>query len=854
MESNIEIALSLFKKNKYQETIDKCNQLLKTDNNSLEAIKLTAKAYLAIRRVYDARLYLNKALSINPEDYEAIKDLGNSYKAVRDINNAKKYYQKALEINSSFAPALNNLASIELKEGNKEYSLSLLIKATASDPELAIAWGNLANCYVQLGKTQEAENICKKAIEIDPNQYDFHFLMGSIQLERKKPKEAELSISKAIALNPNLYKSHFLLGKIKSDLGKSQEAEISYRNAIKLNPNLAIAHYNLGIILQDLGNLQEAEISYRHAIKLNPEHSKAYSNLGNILRDIGKPKEAENACRKAIEINPNFTEAHLSLGNIFRDFGKNEEAFECYLKTIELNPNYHNIYSHITRFLRDINPSKLNKYKLRIILNVLLEKKDIAHQELFKVFSFLCKDEIIIIQEQIEYDFSKIELLDKDKILINSLKKIIFQDIVLEKSLTKLRKKLCDKISNNKKEIINSQLQFIIALGEQCFLNEYIYSISEEESICINKIINDCKDGGLNEAKISILSCYFPLYKLLEKIPSLTSFNSSNKSIKELFELQILEPLQEIELSKSIKKIGSINDSISQKVKAQYEENPYPRWRYESHAKKQKISISKAINSEIKPNTINLNFDNRKLKIFIAGCGTGNQILLSQKYNNANITAIDLSLTSLSYAQRKINELGIDNVELIQMDILEVGLLKEKFDIIECGGVLHHMENPLEGLKKLLDILKPTGFLKLALYSELARKDVIKAKEYISRKKLNSSKTDIQFFREDIISGNFPEFESIKQISDFYSTSQCRDLCFHAQEHRFTINQLLETLKSYKLKFLGFLLPQSIKSLYESYFPEDKTQTNLLNWAKFEEKHPNTFREMYQFWVCKTKN
>ena len=38
------------------------------------------------------------------------------------------------------------------------------------------------------------------------------------------------------------------------------------------------------------------------------------------------------------------------------------------------------------------------------------------------------------------------------------------------------------------------------------------------------------------------------------------------------------------------------------------------------------------------------------------------------------------------------------------MDILEVGLLKEQFDIIESTGVLHHMEDPLKGLKELLDI------------------------------------------------------------------------------------------------------------------------------------------------------
>ena len=42
--------------------------------------------------------------------------------------------------------------------------------------------------------------------------------------------------------------------------------------------------------------------------------------------------------------------------------------------------------------------------------------------------------------------------------------------------------------------------------------------------------------------------------------------------------------------------------------------------------------------------------------------------------------------------------------------------------------------------------------------------------------------------------------------------------------------------------------------LYKNYFREDEKQTNLQNWARFEEKHPNTFGGMYQFWVSKMEN
>ena len=95
LESNVATAQSLFKKNKHQETIETCKKILASDSNSIEAIKLIAKSFLATRKIDDARFYLNKALTINPDDYEVMKDLGNTYQAVGDLNKAKNYYKKA---------------------------------------------------------------------------------------------------------------------------------------------------------------------------------------------------------------------------------------------------------------------------------------------------------------------------------------------------------------------------------------------------------------------------------------------------------------------------------------------------------------------------------------------------------------------------------------------------------------------------------------------------------------------------------------------------------------------------------------------------------------------------------------
>ena len=64
-------------------------------------------------------------------------------------------------------------------------------------------------------------------------------------------------------------------------------------------------------------------------------------------------------------------------------------------------------------------------------------------------------------------------------------------------------------------------------------------------------------------------------------------------------------------------------------------------------------------------------------------------------------------------------EYGMDNVTFKQIDLLNVAELGDIFDI-ECSGVLHHMENPAK-VYSPLQKLKPGGYIKLALYSEIAR-------------------------------------------------------------------------------------------------------------------------------------
>jgi 2-polyprenyl-3-methyl-5-hydroxy-6-metoxy-1,4-benzoquinol methylase len=293
-----------------------------------------------------------------------------------------------------------------------------------------------------------------------------------------------------------------------------------------------------------------------------------------------------------------------------------------------------------------------------------------------------------------------------------------------------------------------------------------------------------------------------------------------------------------------------ISSGVSEEVRDQYEQNPYPRW-VKTPISDQPLHFNDELRRSLPFAPFTPLPDDSAPEVLIAGCGTGSHsILAAQRFRGARVLAIDLSLSSISYARRKTEELGITNIQYAQADILELGAIARTFDIIESGGVLHHLADPFVGWRILLSRLRPGGFMGLGFYSELARRNVIKAREFIAARGYASTTDDIRRFRQDLtVKDMSVELQLLGKMSDFYSTSNCRDLLFHVQEHRLTLGQIESFLAEFGLHFIGFQLDPRVLHQYRARFPDDPACTNLRNWARFETYNPDTFIGMYQFWV-----
>ena len=405
------------------------------------------------------------------------------------------------------------------------------------------------------------------------------------------------------------------------------------------------------------------------------------------------------------------------------------------------------------------------------------------------------------------------------------------------------------------KRVSGIALGFFNALARQCFINEYVFALTDVE-IREASALRDALVAALEaDAEVPALwpiavAAYFPLYTL----PSAAGLLDRNwpEEVASLLVQQVREPAEEMRLRGTIPRLTKIEDDVSVEVQNQYEQNPYPRWINVARNDEPK-TVRTALHDVFPLVQIPAVEELGNPDILIAGCGTGQHpIGVTQEFHGARVLAVDLSMASLSYAKRKTREMGLTSIEYAQADILELESLGRSFDIIESGGVLHHLADPWAGWRVLLSLLRPQGLMKLGFYSEVARRDIVRARGIIAEQGYGATPDDIREGRQYLMDiDNLGSLGKTTQTTDFFSMSACRDLLFHVQEHRMTLTGIEQFLREQDLAFLGFIVESSVLRAYKLRFPNDPAAIDLGQWQIFENENPDIFFGMYQFWIQK---
>ncbi len=252
-------------------------------------------------------------------------------------------------------------------------------------------------------------------------------------------------------------------------------------------------------------------------------------------------------------------------------------------------------------------------------------------------------------------------------------------------------------------------------------------------------------------------------------------------------------------------------------VRDQYEQLPYPP-RNPEDEKTRLITGSPSQLDEVNHYLFRGEQDfSGPFRALVAGGGTGDAaIMLAQQLadrgDEGTVTYLDLSSASRQVVEARTRVRGLKNIEFHTGSLLNLPDMGfEPFDYIDCCGVLHHFEDPEEGLAALKSVLADGGGMGLMVYASLGRTGVYHIQEALKllvgdenpEKQLPLAKAFVEGLPSTnwLVRNPFVGDHKMGEDAAFY------DLLLHPRDRSYLVPDVIDLLKTSDMELVTFLEP-----------------------------------------------
>jgi tetratricopeptide (TPR) repeat protein len=273
--------------------------------------------------------------------------------------------------------------------------------------------------------------------------------------------------------------------------------------------------------------------------------------LGDMVQQEGRNKQAVKLLGQALALDPGNAAAHDNIAIAYQALGRRADAVAHFTQALMLGlGDAENLVKHsapVAAPLQRLTASWPNQMRLADLLGG-----------------------------------EGAEPLANEALLMALLQLRPVHDTALERLLTAIRRGLLQCAAETDDSILNaSALEFFCALAQQCFINEYVFALSDTERAQVQKIrerlvVALTADTEITSLDLIAAASYLPLYQLA-RAETLVD-RPYPEAVARLLTQQIREPREEQADHDSIPVLTLTDDPVSLQVQKQYEENPYPRW------------------------------------------------------------------------------------------------------------------------------------------------------------------------------------------------------------------------------------------------------------------------------------
>jgi len=254
--------------------------------------------------------------------------------------------------------------------------------------------------------------------------------------------------------------------------------------------------------------------------------------------------------------------------------------------------------------------------------------------------------------------------------------------------------------------------------------------------------------------------------------------------------------------------------STTAQVRQQYELLPYPHRAPEDEAEG---VVATTLDDLVKINHYcyrgRRDFS-KDFRVLVAGGGTGDATIYlagQLRGTDAEIVHLDLSEASIEVARARARFHGLEDRVCWQrgslLDLPDRGL--EPFDFIDCCGVLHHLEDPRQGLMALRAVLNDDGAMALFVYGRYGRNSIYLMQELM--RIVNHDEHDRRVMVENakILLESLPPTHCHKASVDVpedgqWDDAEILDRYLHCRDRAYTVPELYDLLAGAGLNLVEF--------------------------------------------------
>lgn len=206
---------------------------------------------------------------------------------------------------------------------------------------------------------------------------------------------------------------------------------------------------------------------------------------------------------------------------------------------------------------------------------------------------------------------------------------------------------------------------------------------------------------------------------------------------------------------------------------------------------------------------------NSDFRVLVAGGGTGDTVIfMAEQLRDAGseVVCLDISTASMEIARKRAAVRGLTNIRWVHGSLLDLPTMElDNFDYINCSGVLHHLENPKQGLAALNSALKENGAMSIMVYGKYGRTAIYMIQELMRR--INSGESNMgekvnnchKVLESLPVTHWFSHEKKQSPNWEYNEPIELYDLFLHSQDRAYSIPELYEFVEAEGLHIMHML-------------------------------------------------